>query len=634
MYVWYQMFIIVAIIYHTFEIVSGVQPFIPSGIKESYNCHCDVLQVNDPDGYIGNQNFTRQDGTLNEKPYYTSTKKDVIYWSTHQWVYDKYNDYISKYYDRKSFSFENECKNISRTITSNGHSTTWTNLCWRESCSAATKDLTREFKPSKLLNYNGEYKLIKQIKFQSKNPCKFPFMYNNVTYKFCTKVGHDKLWCATKVDAKNLMLTWGNCSDSCPPKEDDMLKDNGTLKVNDTLKADDMSKANGVGDESQPLKSVVVILIGIILLIGGIIIGYCCLKKEQMVTHKNAEVIQTNDKVTDEYSLDTTMNRSMINSEMILNDQAGLLSYSGEHEIEKCKFGMGKKLGGGSFGGVYEGITEDPNQPGQKMKVAIKTVNNPRDESQVYALMCEIKVLEKIEMHPNLVNMIGACTAGQNTGRLWLLLEYCPCGDMKNFLNKNREVFEEGHHQSLNMNLFLQWGYGIANGMEYLSSMKIMHGDLAARNILISNLDSESYVAKITDFGLSKAFYDKTSYAKQDRRNVPWKWMDVHFLETSIFTMSSDVWSFGVVFWEMLSIGRTPYAGGNADDMIKRIKAGYRLPPPDEISHFKWLVECYNQVTQMCWHPKPKQRSSFSDLVQTLETYFTPEEKENLQRLD
>ena len=135
-----------------------------------------------------------------------------------------------------------------------------------------------------------------------------------------------------------------------------------------------------------------------------------------------------------------------------------------------------------------------------------------------------------------------------------------------------QELHNQDPHQSLNTKLFIKWGYGIAKGMDYLSSMKIMHGDLAARNILISNLDSENYLAKITDFGLSKAFYDKTSYAKQDRRMVPWKWMDVHFLETSIFTMSSDVWSFGVVFWEMLSIGRTPYAGGNANDTIRELK--------------------------------------------------------------
>ena len=161
-----------------------------------------------------------------------------------------------------------------------------------------------------------------------------------------------------------------------------------------------------------------------------------------------------------------------------------------------------------------------------------------------------------------------------------------------------------------------------------------MHGDLAARNILISNLDSDNYVARITDFGLSKAFYDKTSYPKKERRNVPWKWMDVNFLETSIFTMSSDVWSFGVVFWEMLSVGRIPYAGANANDTIKAIRAGYRLQQPYEINQFQWLVECYNEVTKMCWHEDPKQRSSFSNLVQTFENYLTAEEKDDLQRLE
>ena len=170
--------------------------------------------------------------------------------------------------------------------------------------------------------------------------------------------------------------------------------------------------------------------------------------------------------------------------------------------------------------------------------------------------------------------------------------------------------------------------------MDYLFAKKIMHGDLAARNILISNLDRENYLAKITDFGLSKCFYDKTIYEKEERRNVPWKWMDVDFLETSIFTMSSDVWSFGVVFWEILSVGRTPYAGANANDTIEEIKRGYRLPTPYEISQFQWLIKCYDEVTKMCWHPNPKQRSSFANLVQTFETYLTSEEKEDLQRLE
>ena len=441
----------------------------------------------------------------------------------------------------------------------------------------------------------------KQINVQARDPCKFPFIYENVTYNSCTKKDH-KFWCATSVNSTNhYQKSWGYCNDFCPKEE-------RTIK-------------------SWQLGLMVGILVCFLII--GIIICYICIKKKKAVTPENP-------KVTDEYTLDTFMkgNPARINSSMILNEQAAHLSYSEKYEIEECKFEIGKKIGGGSFGSVYEGILLE-----QEIKVAIKSVNDSLDRSQVFALMCEIKVLDKLDKHINLVNMIGACTTQQSSGSIWLILEHCPCGDMKNFLHKNSDVFIQdldNHipHKILNARLFIKWGYDIVKGMEYLSLKNIMHGDLAARNILISNLDNENYVAKVTDFGLSKAFYDKTSYKKQDRKNVPWKWMDVAYLKTGVFKKTSDVWSFGVVFWEMLSIGQVPYLGGNAKDTIKEIKAGYRLPPPDEIAQVKWLVECYNKVTKMCWHINPKERSSFSDLAETFETYLTDEEKDNYKTLE
>ena len=98
--------------------------------------------------------------------------------------------------------------------------------------------------------------------------------------------------------------------------------------------------------------------------------------------------------------------------------------------------------------------------------------------------------------------------------------------------------------------------------------------------------------------------------------------------------MTSDVWSFGVVFWEMLSMGRFPYAGDNKKETISAIKAGSRLPVPDEVNGIQWLVECYKEVKKMCWHLDPKQRSSFSELVKTFETYLTTEEMENYRKLE
>ena len=331
----------------------------------------------------------------------------------------------------------------------------------------------------------------------------------------------------------------------------------------------------------------------------------------------------------------------MINLDLFLNDQASHLSYNSKHEVDQSKFVIGKQLGGGNFGNVCEGHADDLIQLGCKTKIAIKTVNDPLDRSQVYALMCEIKVLSRLDKHLNLVNMLGACTKHFNSGQLWLLLEFCPHGDMKTFLLNNEETLKQSLHTQISIDgfderLFVKWAHSIAKGMEYLSTKRIMHGDLAARNILIGISDGKdnNYIAKVSDFGLSKTFYDKTSYTKEDRKALPWKWMDIYYLETGRFTLNSDVWSFGVVLWEMLSLGRLPYAGLDANITINEITSGFRLPVPAEISKIENLRKMYNEATTMCWQLNPKERWSFSDLVLFFETYLTPDEKEEYKRIE
>ena len=333
-------------------------------------------------------------------------------------------------------------------------------------------------------------------------------------------------------------------------------------------------------------------------------------------------------------------NPKVINPNHFLNEQATHLSYSAKFEIDRNKFEMGQLLGSGNFGSVCEGNILDINHPERMIKVAIKTVNDPLDRCQLHALMCEIKVLNKLDNHPYLVNMVGACTSQYRRGQLWLLLEFCPYGDMKSFLLKNQEKFTKClNHQicidGLDERLFIKWAYGISKGMEYLSTKKIMHGDLAARNILIGSKEGQEniYVPKISDFGLSRAFYDKSSYQKQERDCIPWKWMDIYFLETGSFTMNSDVWSFGVVLWEMFSMGRIPYSGTNAKNAIDEIKSGYRLPVPDEINEVPLLAKFYKEVTKLCWELDPKDRWSFSKIAGYLVTYLTDKEKEDYQIL-
>ena len=413
-----------------------------------------------------------------------------------------------------------------------------------------------------------------RFKGTRRGQCKFPFKYNNTEYNTCTMEDSDKLWCATAVYTSGTYRAWGYCIE---------CQNSG-------------SRFTTIAITSTSGFAFFLALLSCYL--------YWKLKKGTTVLNLQAE------------------------------------PYTGKHEIDRSKFEIGRKLGAGSFGSVHEGTTEDLIHPGQTIKVAIKSVNNPLDPSQIYAMMCEIKVLDKLEMNLNLVNMIGACTTDFKSGKIWLLLEYCTHGDMKGFLLRNRDIIIQGlhyqrvPHEILNIRLFLKWSHGICKGMEYLASKNIMHGDLAARNILITNCNDENYLAKIADFGLSKTFYDKTSYEKQERKQLPWKWMDVDYYETGVFKLSSDVWSFGVVFWEMLSIGRVPYPEENANDTIPKIKAGLRLKFPEEVMEANWLAKSYNEVTEMCWQLDPNQRCDFSDLVKIFETLLTFEEKEKYKMLE
>jgi len=324
-----------------------------------------------------------------------------------------------------------------------------------------------------------------------------------------------------------------------------------------------------------------------------------------------------------------------INTNLFINEHAKHFAYNGKHEIKRNQFEIGIMLGKGNFGCVCQGIAEGLLNSKNKMKVAIKTVNNELDVTQLHALMCEIRILDKLDMHLNLVNMVGACTTQFRSGQLWLLLEFCTHGNLKSFLRKNKETLKLSLHDNRSVNgindrLFFKWAHNVAKGMEYLSSKKIMHGDLAARNILIGNVGNnhESYIAKISDFGLSRPFYNNIRYKKTERDNVPWKWMDIEYLETGEFTMKSDIWSFGIVLWEILSLGREPYPGAETKSTIDEIKAGYRLPCPEEVQHNKELVDLYHFSTQWCWQSNVELRWTFSDFVEYFETYLTIDEKE------
>ena len=316
-----------------------------------------------------------------------------------------------------------------------------------------------------------------------------------------------------------------------------------------------------------------------------------------------------------------------------LKQQVKVIPYNSKREVERSAFTIDEMIGSGYFGNVCKGTLTGLYRPNNKTPVAIKTINDASNESDLMAFLGEIKIMSNIEPHLNLVNMVGSCTSEfAENKNLWLLIEFCQYGDLKNYLIKYKSFIIHGKDEnSINSRLLIQWTYDVSKGMQYLARRHIMHGDLAARNILLEDelLHSRRIVAKISDFGLSKSFYDQIKYKKQTRVEVPWKWMALEYLKDDFFTITSDVWSFAVLVWEMLSFGKNPYGYNSFDEVLDQLQAGYRLPCPTEANEIKtWSPQhLYDKLSKICYVKDPTERGSFSDVVACIESDLSETEK-------
>ncbi|XP_017132439.1 vascular endothelial growth factor receptor 1 isoform X4 [Drosophila elegans] len=151
----------------------------------------------------------------------------------------------------------------------------------------------------------------------------------------------------------------------------------------------------------------------------------------------------------------------------------------------------------------------------------------------------------------------------------------------------------------------VSWAFQVARGMDYLSSKKVLHGDLAARNILLC----EDNVVKICDFGLARSMYRGDNYKKSESGKLPIKWLALESLSDHVFSTYSDVWSFGIVLWEMFSLAKVPYPGIDPNqELFNKLNDGYRMEKPPCANG-----ELY-EIMLECWRKNPESRPLFTDL--------------------
>ena len=192
--------------------------------------------------------------------------------------------------------------------------------------------------------------------------------------------------------------------------------------------------------------------------------------------------------------------------------------------------------------------------------------------------MKEAKLMSQF-VHPNILQMLGVCFS--QTQQPWLIMEFMEGGDLLNFLRNSRPN-KNIAFSKLTMDDMLGICIDIAKGCEYLERHCFVHRDLAARNCLVTTIadgDEIRRIVKIADFGLARGLY-RQEYHRKNHIKLPVRWMAPESVVDGVFTSQSDVWSFGIIMYEVMVLGEQPYAGMSNDEVINYIRQGGILSQP------------------------------------------------------
>ncbi|XP_072373213.1 ephrin type-A receptor 5-like isoform X5 [Scyliorhinus torazame] len=265
-------------------------------------------------------------------------------------------------------------------------------------------------------------------------------------------------------------------------------------------------------------------------------------------------------------------------------------------EIDASCITIERVIGAGEFGEVCSGRLKLPGK--REFAVAIKTLKAGYTEKQRRDFLGEASIMGQFD-HPNIIHLEGVVTKSKP---VMIVTEYMENGSLDSFLKKN-----DGHFTVIQLVGMLR---GIASGMRYLSDMGYVHRDLAARNILVNS----NLVSKVSDFGLSRILEDDPEAAYTTRGGkIPIRWTAPEAIAYRKFTSASDVWSYGIVMWEVMSYGERPYWEMTNQDVIKAVEEGYRLPTP---------MDCPAALYQLmldCWQKDRNSRPKFEEIVSILD---------------
>uniref|UniRef100_A0A5F9DLX2 receptor protein-tyrosine kinase n=1 Tax=Oryctolagus cuniculus TaxID=9986 RepID=A0A5F9DLX2_RABIT len=340
------------------------------------------------------------------------------------------------------------------------------------------------------------------------------------------------------------------------------------------------------------------------------------------------------------------------------------LPYNEKWEFPRNNLQFGKTLGAGAFGKVVEATAFGLGKEDAVLKVAVKMLKSTAHADEKEALMSELKIMSHLGQHENIVNLLGACTHG---GPVLVITEYCCYGDLLNFLRRKAEAMlgpsqeePEGENGYKNVHLekkyicrdsgfssqgmdtyvemrpistsssndpseqgldkedgrllelrdLLHFSSQVAQGMAFLASKNCIHRDVAARNVLLTS----GHVAKIGDFGLARDIMNDSNYIVKGNARLPVKWMAPESIFDCVYTVQSDVWSYGILLWEIFSLGLNPYPGILVNSKFyKLVKDGYQMAQP------AFAPKNIYSIMQACWALEPTHRPTFQQICVLLQ---------------
>uniref|UniRef100_A0A8C9Z3V3 Receptor protein-tyrosine kinase n=1 Tax=Sander lucioperca TaxID=283035 RepID=A0A8C9Z3V3_SANLU len=259
--------------------------------------------------------------------------------------------------------------------------------------------------------------------------------------------------------------------------------------------------------------------------------------------------------------------------------------------LKEPEFKKIKVLGSGAFGTVYKGLWV-PEGEDVKIPVAIKVLREATSPKANKEILDEAYVMASVE-HPHVCRLLGICL----TSTVQLVTQLMPYGCLLDYVKENKD--------NIGSQYLLNWCVQIAKGMNYLEERHLVHRDLAARNVLVKTPQH----VKITDFGLAKLLNADEKEYHADGGKVPIKWMALESILNRTYTHQSDVWSYGVTVWELMTFGTKPYDGIPASEIAGVLEKGERLPQPPICT-----IDVY-MIMVKCWMIDADSRPRFRELI-------------------